>query len=259
MIRVFLVNAYKFGRKITGLVKTLVGLNMEKEPILIENLIRKQLDETCEKIHRIMIMCGTYESDKRRYNQLFREANRILGISKPTFDLHMKHMVKNKLVVRQVSAKQIVFFYLNKNDKRIQNEKEMLENIREEGEQLLKLMKESKYWADLPILLARFDTTCHLKRMKLMLTLIDSKEKFLALASSLWYQDRIQERLFLDLQIAINQIKEASEKAVFQKRLLDSLEKAFKIESQAFYEAVNKLEADISDNDSKDSNFQATY
>ena len=66
------------------------------KPITLENRIRQHLDKTCEKIIKIMLIHKVYEEDKKRYNELYRIVKGIIKISKPTFNDHIKHLIKKK-------------------------------------------------------------------------------------------------------------------------------------------------------------------
>jgi hypothetical protein len=137
-----------------------------------------------------------------------------------------------------------VYFYLNKDNTRIRAEEKLFKDIREEGKQLLAIMQKKKFWDELPLILARFDTVCNLRRWKLMLTLVRPKDNILALHTQLWYQQNIQDRFMLDLQVAINQLPSEIEKKEFTNRLMKVLDGEIKEGRKALQEASEDLAVD---------------
>lgn len=85
----------------------------------INKLIRKmsQLDDVCSSIYVVLLA-----KKSLRFNELYRSVIRLNPkqksgkdfISRPTFNDHLKHLTKQKLVVAKKKAKQNVIYSLNR-------------------------------------------------------------------------------------------------------------------------------------------------
>jgi hypothetical protein len=99
-------------------------MNDEETEKINERIFRKvtQLDDICKSIYLPLSWRKSL-----RYNELFRTVNRINPkqssgkdfISKPTFDDHLKHLIKRKLVVANRKGKQNVTYSISKSELRV--------------------------------------------------------------------------------------------------------------------------------------------
>jgi predicted transcriptional regulator len=167
---------------------------MEK-PTQIGNRTRKEFDETCEQLLNVMFAQNIFELDKARYNALYREVCAVLDISKPTFNDHIKHLIKKGLVKRQKKGRQEVYLYLNINNLMIKNAKEMETRIKEETHSLMIALRQPQLRDSLFEGLALYNTLCNMRRWRIILEYLftpnRAKENLLSLA----LQGKFQERL----------------------------------------------------------------
>lgn len=97
----------------------------EKEIDKINDKINRkvtQLDDICKSIYLPLSLRKSL-----RYNELFRTVNKLNPtqksgkdfISKPTFDGHLKHLIKSKLVMAKRKGKQNVTYSISKSELRV--------------------------------------------------------------------------------------------------------------------------------------------
>jgi hypothetical protein len=96
-------------------------MDESKREKIIDRIIKKtrKMDDVCTSIYLALSLRG-----KLRYNELFRTVNRLNPkqksgkpfISKPTFDEHIKHLQKNKLLRVIKKGKQNTILSLGKDD-----------------------------------------------------------------------------------------------------------------------------------------------
>jgi len=91
------------------------------------------LDKYCYKIMLLMFVKTVYEDHPMRFNELYNLVYsakvRWRGMSKPTFNDHLQHLVKRGYVKRQRKGKQNVIYFLNDKFPEIEEAKETSEGI----------------------------------------------------------------------------------------------------------------------------------
>ncbi|MBN1357608.1 hypothetical protein JW988_02460 [Candidatus Bathyarchaeota archaeon] len=189
------------------------------------NRLKEEFDEKCIDIILYMLARNVFESDKLRYNQLFREINRLFKMSKPTFNEHIKHLIDKKIVTRKKTEKQVVFLYLNVNNLMVKTAKNLKEEMRSDAG-ILQAMAQPSFWSDVPVFMAYYFALCELQRVKYTIKYYrepsKAKENLLAAA----YQAKIIDRLMLDLLLPIDNAKSVTEKERVVQQIITSLDNA---------------------------------
>ena len=178
---------------------------------LIDTELRAFIDETCEKIIDVFIVNEIYESDKMRYNQVFNKVDNTLQISKPTFNDHLNHLIKKKIVTRKKAGKQVVFLYLNENNPQIQNAKEMYGQINLETKKVIEALNNRSFaWEKLPLFLSKYFALCELRRNRIMFkTALNNKtsnDDLLSLALQSKAQATLQDLIMKMIVWALNSV-----------------------------------------------------
>lgn len=136
-------------------------MNEEEIDKINDKIFKKvtQLDDVCKSIYLPLSLRKSL-----RYNELFRTVNRLNPkqssgkdyISKPTFDDHLKHLLKSKLVVAKRKGKQNVSYSISKSELQVWKNVEKVDS--EDIEEWLKRLHilddferfdEEKYYAEL--------------------------------------------------------------------------------------------------------------
>jgi predicted transcriptional regulator len=187
--------------------------------------LKEEFDDKCKDIVLYMLMRNVFESDKLRYNELYREVKQTFKMSKPTFNEHIQHLIAKKLVTRKESGKQVVYLYLNHNNLMVKTAKDLKEEMKREAA-ILQAMEKPRFWADAPTFMAYYFALCALRRVKFVIKyyLKPKKAKENLLAASI--QAKIEDRLMHDLLLPIDHAKSMAEKERIAQQIIASLDKA---------------------------------
>jgi DNA-binding transcriptional ArsR family regulator len=204
---------------------------MEKPSKLI-SIFREEIDAKCEQILTVMVLQKAYQSDSVRFNELYRSLKNIAKskMSKPTFHEHLKHLVKKKIVKRQRKGKQEVRFYLNIENPKVFNLKEMDDSLREEHERLSRVMKNPNFWLTLPDFISYYFAVCELRKMKLIIKYALSpekaKENVLALVLQARFQEALENQLLSQTLSIIDLETDSAKKEEMKTKIIEAIEYA---------------------------------
>jgi predicted transcriptional regulator len=219
---------------------------MEK-PTQIGNRIRKEFDETCEQLLNLMFSQNIFQPDKTRYNALYEKAKAALDISKPTFNDHIKHLIKKRLVKREKKHKQEVYFYLNLDNLTVKNAKEMETQIKEETRSLMNTLRQPHLRDSLFEGLAVYATLCNLRRWRIMLEYMftpeRAKENLLALLIQAKLQDNLEDYYILKIVNAANKLPSENARSEVIGLLTKKLDEDIKETREEFRELADGLKA----------------
>ena len=212
----------------------------------IENILKGELDEKCQKILFFMLLKRTYESDPVRFNELFHEVQKVCKISKPSFNEHLTHLKNKKYIKRKRKGKQEVIYYLNKKAPAIFKLVTMRDIIDEEKETLINIAKKSNFLAmNLPKLLTLFFVSFELHKTKLMLEQVYLPEKkrnenALAFAWQMKQQDDFERRLLFIMIALIQRYEEPETREIAKNTLLKNLDDAISFTQKEFAELAKQ-------------------
>jgi predicted transcriptional regulator len=207
--------------------------------------LREEFDEKCEQIVDIMLIRNAFESDKLRYNELYRIVSKTVEMTKPTFNEHIEHLKQKKVIKRKKVGKQKVYLFLNTDNLMVEKARQIKKEMDEELV-LLDDTKKSCSWSDLLVLLSHYFAICELRETKLILNYILSpqkqRENVLAIAFQAKRMDVLRFGIISSLKNAINRIESSEEKEDAIQRLMNLLDKAIEHAEEQLLKPVNKLE-----------------
>ena len=136
--------------------------------ILTEKMLRllSDFDQKCEQIFSMMVVCDL-DKQKMRYNELFRHIEKVLNISKPTFNEHIGHLIEKKIVVHEQLSKQMVYLSLDPESILVKETEEMKRAMDEEAEILRGMMNKPDFFKDLETYPALWFALVELRRHKI--------------------------------------------------------------------------------------------
>lgn len=211
----------------------------------IGNRIRKEFDETCEQLLNIMFAQNIFQPDKTRYNILYEKAKAALDLSKPTFNDHIKHLIKKGLVKREKKHKQEVYLYLNHDNLLVKNAKEMETHIKEETRSLMNALRQPQLRDSLFEGLAVYATLCNLRRWRIMLEYMftpeRAKENLLALLIQTKLQDNLEDYYILKIVNAANKLPSENTRSEVIGFLTDKLDEDIRETREEFRELADGL------------------
>ena len=190
-----------------------------------KNRWNEEFDDKCGNILLYMVSKHVYEADKIRYNQLYREINKLFKMSKPTFNAHLDHLKEKNVVTRLESGKQTVYLYLNENNLMIENTKDMQEEIEKEMK-LFQAMHDKSFWDFLPSYYSLYFALCELRRTKIMFRYVLTPSKVKENLLAFQYQAMREENMMVELVSALDHAKNRAEKERLVKQIIFSLDKA---------------------------------
>ena len=196
------------------------------KPITLENRIRQHLDKTCEKIIKIMLIHKVYEEDKKRYNELYRIVKGIIKISKPTFNDHIKHLIKKKLVRRVRTGKQRSYLFLNGKNQMISNAEEMIDKIKNEERFLAHAVKSKDFGGELPAVLSVVYSISGLRHLQMVLRFMLNPEKSYQNVLALSVVADVEDLVLFSLASSIMSVKSQKERRKKLEFMLDAINQA---------------------------------
>jgi len=139
-----------------------------------------ELDEYCSKILLVMMTKRVTEQLPKGFNQLFKLINSSgiseKGISRPTFNEHINHLINKRYVERQETKTQKVLYYLKSNNPKIEKALEELGDLVVIGKIVSKNIKEKKISpSDFVFFVSDFADLIILYQMQTMLKLSQEK------------------------------------------------------------------------------------
>jgi hypothetical protein len=202
------------------------------EPTLTINRLRQELDEKCERILDLMVLRGAYQvGDAIRFNELFRMTKEIFkrNISKPTYSVHLGHLIKKKLIIRKHAGKQETRLYLNLQNPKIAKLRETKAEVDKDVETFQAKVKEHD-WVNVPTLLSWTTTIFELRRIKTILeyflTPEEADENILAVAYQSKRQETLEMLILLGAANTIEEIKDPSDKETAKNKMIEALDQA---------------------------------
>jgi hypothetical protein len=214
--------------------------NCMEQPTQIQNRLRNMLDPYCELILDLMTIRSIFEQNKIRYNDLFKISKTFFdtnhkGLSKPTFNEHIKHLLKKKLICRKHVGKQTVYFYLNLDTPEIINLKAMKDKVNTDLDNLAEILKKTSI--EIPVLLSKYFALCELRKTKLIFEYFlepKSPPNILALAYQAKKQDMMVDTMILRIAQSISRMPNKQDKETAVANLLEGLEKAISQQTENF-------------------------
>jgi hypothetical protein len=220
-----------------------------EQPTQIGHRLRLEIDSKCEHILDVMTLRNIFEKDKIRYNELFKITQEYLsssekgkmGISKPTFNEHLNHLIKRKLICRKQAKKQKVYFYLNENSPEISNLRNIKDQMDKEKKLLIQIseqLEKEKTWENMPVFISEYFALCELRRTKLVFEQFfnpseKTKANILSLAWQAKKQSTLEDLLINRIVGGISKIPDEEKRNIVASKFLVALNSAIREVSKA--------------------------
>lgn len=184
-----------------------------------------------------MVVKHAYINNPIRFNELFRfcqeyakKPSSVKKMSKPTFNEHLTHLIKKKIVKRKQLGKQQVILYLDVTNPKVVKLKETSDQIFRDTEKISKIINNPAFWTSLPEFISCYFALCELRKQKIILDYglnpDKNQDNILSSMIEINFQNNLEARLILQLRTIIEKEINPVKRAEFKNKVFASLDKA---------------------------------